>query len=165
MPNRLDELKAICKDRMDTTVKLKKAIDHALIDRDLKLFLSKNKTDENPKPIDSLEIRTTEDTLEVIDRRGNAFLWCFEVEFDFDCRIGDAFIYNNKPFSVVYIDKADEKLLLEIEKVIAEYNSTISYLQTNRDVNTYAYHYISAHEEVTCSDIFEVFNTILTRNP
>lgn len=164
MPNRLDELKAICKDRKDTAFKLKQAIDQALIDRDLKLFLSKNKPDENSKPINSLEIRTT-DLLEIIDRRGVAFLWCFEVEFDFVCRIGDAFIYNNKPFSVAHIDKADEKLLLEIEKVIAEYDSAISYLQTNRDVNTYAYYYYSAHEEVTCSDIFEVFDTVLARKP
>lgn len=168
--SRLEELKTICKDKQNSVIMLKKIMDEAIIIRDIKLLFEKHSNYQNPKSdyylLDSLEIRITKGILEITDRRGSAFLWGFEVEYNnCDLRFGDTFMYNKKLYSVAYVDNSNSELLAEIEKVISEFESTYQYLKQNNDISNYTYNYKDEHEDVICSDIFNVYNAVLIRKP
>lgn len=163
MLDKLSELKSICKSKMAQATKLKREIDTAIIERDLALFVAEKGLPEG------LEIRHNhEDMLEIVDRRSQyAFLWVFEVMFDFECRIGDAFTYNDRPESVEHVAFATDnaQLLQEVEKVILEFDESIQFLQSNQDISQYTYYYHSIHEGKECKGIYDVFDTILKRKP
>jgi len=120
--------------------------------------------------IDSMEIKIVEGnyiiTLEINDERGLLpFLWSFRIEYhNFNCRIYDNFMYHQSYRNVQMIENTmDENFLLEIEKIIDEYSHAIDYIQNHQELSDYAYTYEFEEEKkaCSCSDIFEVHDTIL----
>lgn len=166
--SKLEELKKICSGKKDIAMSLYTKIGNDILRRDMKLLLEKHNEISNPKPdyytMESFEFKINGDILEVIDRRKDAFLWCFGVILNNNFRLGDAFTFDKQIYSVSFLDNiSNENMLSEIENVISEYNATIQYLKENEDYTKYTYYYECEHEEVKCPDIFEVYSKVLNR--
>ncbi|AHF11226.1 MULTISPECIES: hypothetical protein [Dehalobacter] len=158
---KLEELKKACLEKKAIATELYQKIGNGILQRDFKLLIEKYNISENDK---SFEFKIYDDVLEIIDRREAAFLWGFGVILDNNLRLGDAFKFNNKIYSVSFIDSiTDPQIIIEIEKVILEYNDTIAYLTENPEYTSYIYHYECDHEELKCKDIFEVYQNVMNR--
>ncbi|MFC0906234.1 hypothetical protein ACFHWD_16270 [Clostridium sp. MT-14] len=166
--SRLKELQDICKNKMNQVNDLYNDVANPILKKDIKLLIEKHNGIKLIKPnyykSSSFEYRINKNNLEVIDNRNESFLWRFEVILNVKLRLGDAFSIDKKPYSVNYIHQVDnENILSNVEKVIKEFEDSIQFLKENRDFKEYKYYYECEHENVKCSDIFEVYNTIINR--
>ena len=158
---RLEELKKICLEKKAIATELYRRIGNGILQRDFKLLHEKYDISNNGK---SFEFKIYDNVLEIIDRRKDSFLWGFGVILDKNLRLGDAFMFNNKAYSVSTINNiTDQKIILEIEKVMSEYNDTITYFTENPEYISYSYYYECDHEDLKCKDIFEVYQNVVNR--
>lgn len=105
-----------------------------------------------------------EGVLDIEDRRGSAFLWSFEIQHENEFRIGDIFLYNNRPESVTYVNESDDPILLdEVKKVIEGFDKSIALLRTAIPLETWTYKYYDCHEEQICENLNDVIQTVLSR--
>lgn len=105
-----------------------------------------------------IEMSVIDGNLEIIDRRGTAFLWVFELVADYS--YSDGFEKMGRPYSVRFIK--DESFVNDIKKVMANLDYTIQELGKNEIVS---YKYLCDHEDVEVSTFDEVIQTVLNRNP
>ncbi len=157
---RFQELKDLCSEKEKKARDLYKSIATKILERDLQLLLSSDKSSS-----DSLvRYKIVNGMLEILDERGDSFLWGFEVDTENKIRLGDIFMFNGRPESVTYVEDTDDEIVLPmIENVLKEYNDSIKYLEENPDINSYQYKYYSAHEETYCQNIFEVHDIVIRR--
>lgn len=108
---------------------------------------------------------TSAGMLEIEDRRDSAFLWVFEVLLDNAIRIGNAFEFDKKVYTVPYLKESEVTVstLEKVKEVLGEFDNAISTLKSDISLDAWTYKYYDCHEEVTCKSIQDVFSTILKR--
>lgn len=71
--------------------------------------------------------------LEIEDRRDSAFLWVFEVLLDNAIRIGNAFEFDKKVYTVPYLKESEVtvSMLEKVKEVLGEFDNAISTLKSD----------------------------------
>ena len=151
-------------------IKRKKALCENIINNDMKLFANEHSdmiTDDGSGIIiynGCLKIHVIEDSLEIIDMRGAAYGWYFEVIID-ELFTGDLFEYHQKFYSVSDLRKTT---ILdwenEISKVIEKNNRSIDIINKFNH-NKKDYMYYAEHECIKCKDFNEIIKVVLEREP
>jgi hypothetical protein len=161
-------LKKICLEKKDIVYDLYSKLANNTLEKDMESLAKKYTNLKSIKPDyykeNNFEYRISNGNLEIIDNRQFAFLWCFEIVLNSNIRIGDTFIFNKRLYIVSTLnDIVDNDISLQVEKVISEYDNTIQLLRSKDNFMDVTYYYECEHEDVKCSDIFEVYKTVNER--
>ena len=167
----LQTLKEECSKKEKIVEELNGKLCQKIILRDLNILQSSDSSitsgsDKNKFFKDKLIITVTSTgMLEIEDRRGSTFLWGFKVQHDKAIRIGNAFEFNKKVYTVPYLkeSEATASMLEKVKEVLGEFDNAISTLQSDISLDTWTYKYYDCHEEVTCNSLQDVFATVLKR--
>jgi len=168
--SRFDDLKNDCINLQKEVTKRKNDLCGKIINNDIKLFMKEFPErmieDNDGKFIydDCLIIREVEGFLDIIDERGTAFGWYFDVEID-ELITSDLFKYQGELYLVS--DLKETNILdweEEIFKVINKFKRSLEIIN-NFDLNKKEYRYYSCHEDILCKDFSEVLKVVLEREP
>lgn len=104
--------------------------------------------------------------LEIEDRRGNAFLWGFEIDFSDELRLGDLFEHGKKVYSVQQLYECSFEGAKDVlQQIVGILDDTLSKLRSSKELSQWVYRYYSAHEDISCEAIRDVIETVVKRKP
>ena len=162
------ELKIECEKLLSEVKKRKQALCVDIIHDDmnrLRLYYKERLTQSEKGMwfIDKdIKLQITDGDLDIIDDRGTAFGWLFEVEIE-GVSDGDYFVIDNQLYSVADLDentlKDGEEYIMNVIEILKRSIEHIGH------ENDFEYSYYSDHEDIRCRDIFEVIKAVLDRKP
>ncbi|MFL0196325.1 hypothetical protein ACJDU8_12280 [Clostridium sp. WILCCON 0269] len=168
---KLEKLRKICSQKKNEVNDLYNDLVNSILKRDMELLSKKYKEIIIVRPdfckTEYFKYYMDRNALDIIDDRGEYFGWLFEIAFSgIDICLSDTYVdkETNISYDVSEIGEVkDENAFEEIEKVIKRLDNSIEFLKNNSDFTKYKYYYECEHENVKCSDIFEVYNIVTSR--
>ncbi len=160
----LNEAKEKCADVLEKVTKLYAEKSERIITKDIELYMQAHseivtKTGSDYYIVDNrVKMYVSNGCLEIVDRRGTAFAWGFEI--DSDLYRGNIIFVNGRPEVIEYV--RDESLVGTIEDAIEKLEKTSEFLK-REDITKYKYY--SAHEDISAETFEQVLEIVLKRKP
>lgn len=157
----LNDAKKKCKILVEFVKKTYIEKANAIIRDDLEKYMSKNadkmsKSDDTYYYEELIRIRIKDGCVDIIDDRGTAFAWIFEI--DSNIFYGDIIVINGRPESVKYI--YDEGQVSSVYEVIDKLEKAKKELTVN-GISQYTYY--CNHEEIRVNSFDDVMEKVLKR--
>ena len=167
-----EELKKAHNAKLEQVLKLSQRLSINIVKRDLEQLASElserlKKTGAHYTLDEAIYLSIDDKaSLEIEDRRGDAFLWGFEVDYLDELRLGDLFEHDGKIYSAQSLRESSfngaETVLRQIVDTL---DDTLTKLRNRTELDQWTYRYYSAHENIFCDTIRDVINTVLKRKP
>lgn len=121
------------------------------------------KKENNNYSIMGISFKPNDQSIRILDERGTAFLWIFDLQFKSELCLGDTIAFKDDYFQIRNLENFDSLLLPELNRMKDRYEQTIGWLQSNTLPKTSEYLYYSDHENIECPCIEDVLKTVIAR--